>query len=49
MANQVDPLQNMADLISRHGSAATHVAVLTAWLLATTIAGTIVTRRRALT
>jgi ABC-2 type transport system permease protein len=47
-ANQIDPLQNMADLISRQGTAATHIAVLAGWLLTATVAGTAVTRRRAI-
>src|SRR5919197_1463729 len=30
-ANHIDPLQNMADLISRQGVAAAHIAVLAGW------------------
>jgi ABC-2 type transport system permease protein len=47
-ANHADPLQNMADLISRQGTAITHIAVLAGWVLTATVAGTAVTRTRAL-
>jgi hypothetical protein len=47
-ANNIDPLQAMADLISRRGTAAAHIAVLAGWLAIATLAGTAVTRRRAL-
>jgi hypothetical protein len=47
-ADSADPLQNMADLISRHGTAGTHIAVLAAWVVTATLAGTAVTRRRSL-
>jgi hypothetical protein len=47
-ADHADPLQNMADLISRQGIAGTHIAVLAGWVLTATLAGTVVTRRRAL-
>jgi hypothetical protein len=46
-AAHLDPLQAMADLISQQGPALTHVAILAGWLLATTLAGAVVTRRRA--
>jgi hypothetical protein len=47
-ANHADPLQNMADLISRQGTASAHIAVLAGWVLTATLAGTAVTRSRAL-
>ncbi|MEN3360661.1 MAG: type transport system permease protein [Mycobacteriales bacterium] len=47
-ANHADPLQNMADLISRQGTAGTHIALLAGWLVVATLAGTAVTHRRAL-
>lgn len=47
-ANNIDPLQSMADLISRQGTAAVHTAVLAGWLATATLAGAAVTRRRAL-
>ena len=44
-ANHADPLQNMADLIGRQGSAAAHLALLAGWLLVATVAGwTIIVR-----
>ncbi len=47
-ALHVDPLQAMADLISRQGSAGTHIAVLAGWVAVATLAGAALTRRRAL-
>jgi ABC-2 type transport system permease protein len=47
-ALHLDPLQAMADLISRHGSLAGQVGTLSGWLLAATVAGVLVTRRRSL-
>jgi hypothetical protein len=38
----------MADLISRQGTAITHIALLAGWVITATLAGTAVTRRRAL-
>jgi hypothetical protein len=47
-ADHADPLQNMADLISRQGTAGAHIALLAAWVVAALLAGTAVTNRRAL-
>ncbi len=47
-ASHLDPLQAMAELISRQGSALSHAATLAGWLVAATVAGAVVTRRRAL-
>ncbi|HVQ95116.1 MAG TPA: hypothetical protein VMU51_29050, partial [Mycobacteriales bacterium] len=47
-ADHADPLQNMADLISRQGTASAHIALLAAWVITAILAGTAVTNRRAL-
>jgi len=47
-ANKLDPLQATSDLISGATGAVRPMAILAGWVLVTAIAGTVVTRRRAI-